>query len=185
MQQLLFQRRLMREKGESCTVQSCSIMWQLMYCTFWQVPLKTNLHARVLWIHALGRYYLGKKKCFSLHLTAGGSISVEREEEVLFSLCLKIFLYRRCTETLLCRLFLVLLGCFPQVNWYLLAGFWRQKLPTRAKECLRGTLCWAAKGWDEGERERRSKIEKGNSSQEGCMLAHPVGKATATDHIAK
>lgn len=40
--------------------------------------------------------------CRSLHLTAGGSISVEREEEVLFSLCLKIPLQRRCTEALLC-----------------------------------------------------------------------------------
>lgn len=191
MQQPLFQRRLTREKRESCAVQSCSIKWQIMYCTSWRVPLKMNLRAYVLWIHVLRRYYMGKKNA-SLSLFTPHSwrqyFCREGGRSLVLSLLEDTFTKEMHWSPLVS-------GCFcccsdarapssPQVNCYLLAGFWRQKPPSRAKECLCGTLHWAAKGWDEGERERSRTTGKGNSSQ-GCMLEHPVGKATATDHTAK
>lgn len=52
-------------------------------------------------------------------------------------------------------------------------AFRDRSYPLAQKAAYAFPPCWVAKGWDEGERQRSSKIDKGNSSGEGRMLEHP------------
>lgn len=95
MEQLLFQRRLMRKKRESCTVRSCSIITTNHVLHFLTGPFEDESPCLRTLEPCLKKTLLGEEEmllCHSSHLTAGGSISVEREEKI-FSLFAWRYLY--------------------------------------------------------------------------------------------
>lgn len=177
-----------KKHRESCVILLHSVTNPVLhYLMSSQVLSNMCVHAWVLWPHALRWYYLGKKKsfeCHSLGHTAGDRVSAEREEQEasfpLFFLCMKLPWYRRlyrCTEVLprlaVFAFAWMLESLLPHpVNHSLQAAFQRQKLPTSRTAALCLPPCWVAKGWDEGESQRSSKTDKGNSSGEEHTLEH-------------
>lgn len=169
-------------RRKSCLILFYSVTNHVLHCLMGsQVPVKMSVHAPVLWSLALRWYYLGKKKSFfeghPLGLTDRGRVSARGRNKKSLFLCfdyawsyLDIGCCTAAEKSSHIWLFLLLLSSralSPLLITVFKLAFRGRSYPLEQKAASAFPPCWVAKGWDEGEDQRSSKIDKGNSGDTG------------------